>query len=346
MFKIARIKLTAWYLLIIMLISFSFSVVVYEGLSSELDRIVTMQKARVERRLPERMRFTPLELREDPLRGFALDPELVKETKERLKIILALVNLGILGTSAIAGYFLAGRTLKSIGETMEEQKRFIADASHELRTPLTSLKTEIEVNLRDKQMSLADARILLKSNLEEVNNLQILADDLIKLTKNENSQNGLVMAWLSPKDLINEAVRVVAQMAKKKNIALETGVDEGQIWGNKISLIELMVIFLDNAIKYSSKGTKVKIWGEKVSKGYKTSIIDQGMGVAKEDLKYIFDRFYRAEKSRSKSEIPGYGLGLSIAKQIAAKHHANIEVNSEVGGGSTFSVTFPDKSCS
>src|SRR3989344_858512 len=176
MFQSARIKLTIWYTLIIMLISLSFSLAIYKVLGSELDRLDRTQRLRIERGLPERPFLTPsTDLDQRIPRRFFLDPELLKETRERLGLILALINLVILAISAASGYFLSGRTLKPIKEMVEEQNRFITDASHELRTPLTTLKTEIEVNLRNKKLSVEEAKAILKSNLEEVNNLQVLS---------------------------------------------------------------------------------------------------------------------------------------------------------------------------
>ena len=158
MFHSARIKLTAWYLLIIMLISVSFSVAMYKVLTFELDRVERMQRLRIERRVPDMARIIP------PEQPFRIDPDLVAETKNRLQLILLVINLAILASSAVAGYFLAGKTLRPIEKAMEEQKRFVADASHEIRTPLTALKTSMEVALRDKKISLSEAKEVLKSN--------------------------------------------------------------------------------------------------------------------------------------------------------------------------------------
>src|SRR3989344_8850426 len=163
MFKKARLKLTAWYLLIIMLISLAFSIAIDHLLTLELTRVERVQRLRQERRIP---------------RIPAIDPEVIEETKNRLRINLILINLGILGAAGVAAYFLAGRTLKTIKNMVDEQNRFITDSSHELRTPITSLKTEMEVNLRDKKLN-KDTRKILESNLEEVNSLQSLSDNLI-----------------------------------------------------------------------------------------------------------------------------------------------------------------------
>lgn len=323
MFKSARIKLTAWYFLIISVISIFFSVTIYRVLTSELNRVERMQRSRVQ--------------------FFSLDPKLITETKNRLALNLAVINLTIIGTSTVLGYFLAGKTLNPIKRMVDEQNRFITDASHELRTPLTSLKSEIEVNLRDKKLSIEEARKLFKSNLEEVNNLQVLSDSLIKLTQYQKGENGLSFGKMSLAQIISEAVKKVSNLAKNKNITVTNKVENYIIDGGKSALIELFTIFLDNAIKYSPQKTKINLTSKK-SDGYiLIRIADQGMGINKKDIPHLFDRFYRTDESRTKSKIKGYGLGLAIAKQIVKKHHGSIKVESKPNKGTAFTVSLPIK---
>lgn len=335
MFRSARIKLTAWYLLVIMLVSFSFSMVIYQGLTSELNRVENMQRLRLERRFPDR--------RAEALDPFYLDPELIAETKDRIAVILGIINLFILGASAAAGYFLAGRTLRPISQMVEEQGRFIADASHELRTPLTSLKSEIEVGLRGKSLKLAEARQLLISNLEEVNNLQALSDGLIRLARYQKGENNLVVTEIDLKALIEEAVKKVSGSAKSKNIKITSRTEKINLEGEKTSLIELFTILLDNAVKYSPEKTEIKVQGKRTDSLVKVSVIDQGFGIDPKDMPRLFDRFYRADKSRTKLGSTGYGLGLSIAKKIVERHQGSIKVESRVNQGSVFTVQIPVK---
>jgi two-component system sensor histidine kinase CiaH len=338
MFRSARIKLTAWYLLIIMLVSVSFSVAIYQVLASELNRLEQVEQVRILRRLPE------LQLPLSPGgRPVLLDPDVLIETKNRMKLTLILINLIILAGSAYAGYILAGRTLNPIKDMVDEQNRFITDASHELRTPLTSLKSEIEVNLRDKQLSLDQAKALLKSNLEEVNSLQVLSDGLIRLTQYQKGHNSLAVTDVSLADIAREAVRKVTNAAKAKRITITNDTSDIHIQGNKTSLTELFVIFLDNAIKYSPKQKTVHVSSKKSDGHIRVVIADQGIGIAEKDIPHLFDRFYRADKSRTKTDVPGYGLGLSIAKQIAEQHNGNIRVTSKLNKGTTFIIELPLK---
>ncbi len=340
MFHSARIKLTSWYLLIIMLVSISFSVTIYRTLSFELDRVERMQRIRIERQLPGPVQISP-KPEEINLRSFFLDPELIAEAKNHLKLILVLVNAMILGISTVLGYFLAGRTLKPIKEMVDEQGRFITDASHELRTPLTSLKSEIEVNLRDKKLNLNEARKLLRSNLEEVNSLQALSDGLIKLTQYQKGTNNLTFTELSLSSVFNGAIKKVANLAKNKKIEIVDKIKDLTIQGNRQTLVELFIIFLDNAIKYSPEKTKIKLSSKKDNRHVFIYIIDQGAGIEEKDIPHLFDRFYRTDKARAKLGMTGYGLGLSIAKEIVEKHHGSIKVQSQPKKGTTFIIQLP-----
>ena len=328
MFHSARIKLTAWYLLIIMLVSMSFSIVIFRVLTSELDRFERIERVRIERRFPPPILF---------------DRADIDEIKDRLMLRLAAINIIIFAGSALAGYFLAGRTLKPIADMVDEQNRFITDASHELRTPLTSLKSEIEVNLRSKTLSIETAKKLLQSNLEEVNALQTLSDGLIKLTQYQKGTNGMPVEPVKLTAIVKEAVRKMATSAAAKHISIETNVSNISLEGNPPLLTELFVILLDNAVKYSPKGKMVRITSQKKDSHVIIHIEDRGIGIHPEDIPHLFDRFYRADKSRTKTTVSGYGLGLSIAKQIVDRHSGAIRVESKPKTGSVFTVELPIK---
>lgn len=344
MFHSARIKLTTWYLVIIMLISISFSIVVYRVSTSELDRVERVQRMRIERQIPDRFRILPLPSNgNDNFRLFFLDPNLVAEVKRRLALLLTLINFGILGASALAGYFLAGRTLNPIKKMVDEQNRFVTDASHELRTPLTSLKTEIEVNLRDDKLTVDSARKLLESNLEEVNKLQTLTDSLIKLIQSQEIGSNFNVEEISLSAIIGDAEKRISHLAKNKQIHIKNTVAEEKIEGNKLSLTELFVILLDNAVKYSSRSTEVTVTSEKTTDAVSVRVSDHGTGIEEKDIPHLFDRFYRADKSRTKTDVAGYGLGLSIARQIVEKHSGTIEVQSKINEGTTFIIRLPLK---
>jgi len=330
MFQKARVKLTVWYLIIIMVISLLFSTFIYSSINSELSRFERMDISIQEghhdgNNPPSQPRFARIR---------AAD---IEAARMRLIASLGLINLFILIVAGTAGYFLAGRTLKPIKEMIDEQNRFITDASHELRTPITSLKSEIEVSLRDKKLTTFGAKKVLASNLEEVNGLQMLSDELIMLAQNKKV-NGFKLTTIMLAPLIKKAISKVKKTATARKIKIEENVKNIKISGDQQSLTQLLVILLDNAIKYSPSKTNIQIVSEITKNKLIIKIIDQGVGISKKEIPHIFDRFYRSDQSRNQD---GYGLGLSIAKQIVEMHSGTIAVQSQEKSGSSFIIILP-----
>ncbi|MBI4064936.1 hypothetical protein HY409_01010 [Candidatus Gottesmanbacteria bacterium] len=334
MFQKARIKLTLWYLSIIILISVSFSIVIYKGFTHELTRIERIQRYRQES-IEEFRHIRPLPYR--------IDPEVLEETRYRIRLILTLVNIGILLIAGGAGYFLAGKTLKPISEMLEEQNRFISDASHELRTPLTSLKSAFEVHVRNKDRNLEEADTLVTESILEVNKLQMLSESLLQLTKYQKQNGQTRFEKLLISHILVDAVSKIQSLAKKKKITIHYLPTNIQIYGDTYGLTDLFVILLDNAVKYSRMKGTIDIDIKKSDGQVIISIKDFGIGIGEKDLPHIFDRFYRADTARSKSKHKGFGLGLSIAQKIATLHNGFLRAQSFEGKGSTFSVYLPVK---
>jgi len=258
----------------------------------------------------------------------------VSDALKELRSNLVFLNLMVLVAGGVASYALARRTLVPIEEALESQKRFTGDASHELRTPLTVMQTENEVALRDSGLTKAQAVQQLKSNLEEVAKLKALSDGLLKLAGTDNSSLSLEPVAIKP--VVALAVERWQAAAKLKEIKLESSVPNFKLLGDKESLIELLSVLVDNAIKYSSPGSQVTISALKEGKMAKLIVKDTGSGINAYHLPKIFERFYRADSSRSGGE--GYGLGLSIAQRIVELHKGSIDVSTEEGKGSTFTV--------
>ncbi len=335
-FKLAYLKITIFYVAIIMLISIIFSAVIYKISSNELSRGLSRQTITI-RGLPLNDFFNQSLQNLDDIRENQL-----RESNNHLITNLIYFNILILILSSIVSYFWARKTMKPIEEAMAAQNRFTADASHELRTPLTAMKTEIEVNLRDKKLDLELAKKLLSSNLEEIAKLESLSNALLKLARYEEdikTQFGRV----SLEEVIVEAYEKIEKIAEQKQVKFNNNLQDIHIFGDHQSLVELFVIFMDNAIKYSPKGASVNIDITKENNFAIIRIKDQGMGIKSSDLPYIFNRFYRADVSRSKEKIQGYGLGLSIAKQIIALHNGTISVFSKPGKGTEFRIKIPAK---
>ncbi len=336
MFNTARFKLTAWYVLIIMFISLAFSIAIYRGLSHEVDRFAHMQELRIERRLLGGDFQLP------PPTPY-IDNDLVSEIRERIILLLAIIDVSILLVSGGLSYVLAGKTLKPIKEMLEDQNRFVSDSSHELRTPLTSLKSTMEVSLRDKNFSLENAKQLISESIVEVNKLQYLSDKLLQLTQYQQQNNHIEFETVDIGLVINEAIRKISPLAKKKKIIIQKYLQNITLKGNKLGLIELIVILLDNAIKYSPRSSTIIVKTKKTSHSIFISVEDHGIGIAHNDIPHIFNRFFRADSARSKLSTGGYGLGLSIAKKIVDLHKGSIHVESVVKKGAMFIIRIPLK---
>ncbi|HVZ58798.1 MAG TPA: ATP-binding protein [Patescibacteria group bacterium] len=330
MFHHARLKLTLWYIFIAVVITFLFSLLAYNGFRFEVERGLQRQRVYIQQNF-----LTPngstITLRQ-------IDPTLQEEIRERLVLRIIYIDLAVIIVAAVGGYFLAGRTLKPIQTMVDEQNRFVADASHELRTPLTALRAEMETSLLENNLAAPDAKKLIKSNLEEVVRLQRLSDSLLELATYNHTASHKIND-VSLLQIMEEALKKVSPLAKKKNITIQNNARDASINGDSHRLSELFVILLDNAIKYSPAKSEVKIMSKKNDGQIEISVQDQGIGIAPEDLPFIFDRFYRSDKSRSKSTTAGYGLGLAIAKQIAKEHKGSITVKSSLDKGSTFTVS-------
>lgn len=340
MFKNARIKLTAWYLLIIMCISISFSLFIHKVLVVELERFARIQKTRIERRLSQEMHFIIDPNTPPPPR---IEPELIEDTKSRITFILFLINIIIFVGSGAVGYMFAGKTLAPIQNMMDSQNRFVSDASHELRTPLTSLKTAMEVALRNDTFDIKEARILIKENILEVNKLEMLSKALLRLSLSQQQTQNDVFQEVNLNTIIKEAVNQIITLAKAKNIRIDNRLKTDRVIGDKNKLIELFIILFDNAIKYSPKNSTITVAEKKIKGMVEIIVRDNGIGITDKDLPHIFDRFYRADSARQKKDSGGFGLGLSIAKEIVSRHQGSIFVDNKVDKGIEVHIVLPVK---
>jgi len=340
MFNRTRIQLTLWYLAIIMVVSFCFSATIYEMVSGEVERFAYAQRLRLERTQQlERQGLWISSPVPPPMSTF--DTDLVIESKQRIVVLLLFVNGIVLFASGGLGYFLAGKTLEPIQDMVDEQSRFISDASHELRTPLTALKTAMEVALRDTNFSTKDARQLIEDNITDVNKLQLLSDQLLQLSQYQIPQKQLEKQPIDIQKVLEQAVHRIQILAREKNITIDFRAKSAIVNGDFQSLHDLIVILLDNAIKYSPVQSTITIYNENSDTKAILYVKDQGIGISDKDIPHIFDRFFRADAARNKNQTGGYGLGLSIAKKIVRLHKGSIKVVSELSKGSVFIIRLP-----
>ncbi|HSX02005.1 MAG TPA: HAMP domain-containing sensor histidine kinase [Candidatus Saccharimonadia bacterium] len=324
------LKLMLAYTLIIMVISLFFTVALYRVSANQLSTTVHR----------EYIRYRAFQYNADgdlmPL-GSAQDE--IDAALGQLRLQLVYFNVVILLAGSGLSYWLAKRTLRPIEEALAAQTRFTADASHELRTPLTAMQTEIEVALRDAGLTHAQAVALLRSNLEEVGKLRALADGLLRLAR--QAETPLALRVVSLEEAASQAMNQVLAVAQAKGVAIDNEVGQLMVRGDLPSLKELLVILLDNAVKYSDQGTTVRLTAHRQGRLASLVVTDQGQGIRGSDLPHIFDRFYRSDSSRSKVKADGYGLGLSIAKKIVDLHQGTIEAKSVLEKGTVFTIRLP-----
>ncbi len=332
MFKSATFKLTLWYLAIAMSISIIFSVALYNVTTNELDRGLNSVRRNLYNQFPI--------FENEPEYGFGAHP-LYINSAHRILLRLILYNILVLVVAGYASYWLAKKTLEPIEAAHIQQKRFTADVSHELRTPLTAIKMESEVALMNSKISSNDLKKTINSNLEEVGKLEGLINSLLRLTKLDSDELEHNFSLIRSKDIIDAAIVSADKTIKSHSINIETSIKNSFVKGDKESLTQLLLILLDNAIKYSPKKSTIKIESDIEDNMAVWRVVDEGQGIPPKALERVFERFYRADESRNKTNAEGYGLGLSIAKMIADIHHGNITLTSQVNKGTRAIVYLP-----
>ncbi|MBI5099339.1 MAG: heavy metal sensor histidine kinase [Nitrospirae bacterium] len=228
--------------------------------------------------------------------------------------------------------------LERLEHAFSSQRQFIEDFAHELKTPLAVLKGEMEVSLK-KIRSIEEYESVLLSNLEEVNRINRIVEDLLMLARFDSSAIILEKKPLEISGLVNVIVNDIKVLADQKDIRINfSAQDKITIYGDENQMKRLFINLLDNAIKYTQRNGKVIVSVEPLEDYARIEISDTGAGIPANEIKHVFDRFYRLDKSRYK---PGFGIGLSIAKSIVDAHKGKIEVESKINQGTKFTVLLP-----
>jgi signal transduction histidine kinase len=228
-------------------------------------------------------------------------------------------------------------TLRRLEQLFISQQRFLADVSHELRTPLTVIKGNADLMRRMKQV---DEESL--DNIEdEADRLTRLVGDLLLEAQAESGKLPLHFAPLELDTLLLEVFKEMRILARERVQIKLPEIDQVVINGDRDRLKQVLINLIANAIKYTPQGGEVLLSLGKVGANARLIVRDTGLGIPAEDLPHIFERFYRAEKSRTRSKVGGFGLGLSIAYWIVNHHGGRIEVDSAEGKGTTFCIYMP-----
>lgn len=257
------------------------------------------------------------------------------------KAMIIMGGAGVLTMIALGWYF-AGKRLGPITEVYLKQRRFIADASHEIKTPLTIIQTNVDV-LRAKENFLIKENLNWLDNIEsEVLAMRRLIDDMLMLANAEDIGLELELEQIRLSELIKDTCMRQMPMSKSREVNLHYYQQRDIVaTADKNRIEQLVKIFVDNASKYNKKGGNV--WVRLYLEGNNVilEIEDDGIGMYPEEVMHVFERFFRADKSRKRDKQPsGFGLGLNIAKEIIEAHDGIVQVESEKGRGTTFRICF------
>jgi heavy metal sensor kinase len=230
--------------------------------------------------------------------------------------------------------------LARLDQSFDSMRRFVADASHELRTPLSIIRGEAEVALSAERTA-QEYRASLAVILDESRRISRLVEDLLNLARADAGRVRLETREFYLNELVSDCCRSVQPLANARQLTVECGpAPDLQYRGDEDLLRRLVMNLLDNAIRYTPAGGKVSAAVEPNGTTVRVRIADTGTGIAAEDAAHVFERFYRADESRSR-EAGGFGLGLAIVKWVAESHRGTVEGASRPGAGSVFTVTLP-----
>jgi len=261
---------------------------------------------------------------------------------DRYAVLLALAGgLGALGLLLVAsgGWMLARKSVAPVELTMEQMRRFMADAAHELRTPVAVIRSRVDVTL-ERPRDAAAYETTLAELRAEIERLAMLVNDLFTLARADSDGRVFTPVRVQLDEIVLEAVTTAGWIASRRGISLDVAeAEEAVIEGDAALLRQLVMILLDNAIKFSHAGGRVDIAVRADSGAATVAIQDEGVGIAQADVPRAFDRFYRAESARGATA--GAGLGLAIAKWIADVHGAEITIAPAPERGTHVTVRFP-----
>lgn len=325
-FTVARLRFTALFAAVTMLIVLHFSLALFYSLErgtwAAIDRgTVVGVDSEAQEAAQERA-------------------DLFSEAIDAIEDGIVITDIAVLFVVAFVGYYVAGRVLAPIDENMRTQKRFLADVSHDLRTPLAIMKADAQVLLAGGTPDRDDCVDVVKSNLEEVEKMTVLVEDLLVIARTEGAPDESRYATSELGAFLAHLVEKNSTLASRRGVTLVSGdTQKGHARVDTAYFERAVQNIVSNAIKYTEDGGTVTVSGVIAGRDYLIRVADTGVGISAEDLPHVFDRFYKASHSRASGT--GCGLGLAIAKQIVEQHGGKITMTSAVGKGTTVEIRIP-----
>lgn len=317
----ARLKLTAYYSVGIVLILILFSLGVY--LVFEEDLAGEIEFGDHESQFEEEFR-----------------QEVADDASRRLLMVLVLADATAAVLATGFSWLLAGRTLAPIKSSLERQKQFVSDAAHELRTPLAVMKAGLETIGAGNEPEIDEYRTLNEDLLEETERVIGLSNDLLFLSRSDQAALPVEMSDIDISVLCSRQVAVMQPYARQRQVELDVDVQPGlRIQGDSSQISRLIQNLLKNSVDHNRDGGRSVLTLLRTGGSVTLVVSDNGPGMGREELRQAFDRFYKSDKARQVADA-GAGLGLSIVREIVRLHSGEITIESAVGKGTKVTVVF------
>ena len=258
------------------------------------------------------------------------------EALSKLLAGLLIGGVGGLVLAGVGGWWLAGKSLRPVRVAFNRQHAFVSDASHELRTPLAVIRANAEF-LQQEQPENVEARDI----VSETDRLSSLVDALLAVARDDDRGARALHMRVDLSEVVDATVASFRTVTADHDLELTYATpDELMVMGDREQLRQVLVILLDNAVRYTPSGGRIHVQAREDGKEAVLTVHDTGIGIPEEALPRVFERFYRADDARNR-QSGGVGLGLAIARELVTRHSGRISVTSTEGAGSTFTVRLP-----
>ena len=258
------------------------------------------------------------------------------EALDKLLAGLLIGGAGGLVLAGVGGWWLAGKSLRPVRVAFARQHAFVSDASHELRTPLAVIRANAEF-LQQEQPENVEARDI----VSETDRLSALVDALLAVARDDDRGARALHMQVDLAEVVEATVASFQTVTTDHELELtHASPDELMVMGDRDQLRQVLVILLDNAVRYTPAGGRIHVQARADGKEAVLTVHDTGIGIPEEALPRVFERFYRADDARNR-QSGGVGLGLAIARELVTRHSGRISVTSTEGAGSTFTVRLP-----
>jgi two-component system sensor histidine kinase CiaH len=279
-----------------------------------------------------------------PLKTVQLMTEITAEVYYLNRLLWSIgigIGVGAL-LSVIAGYVLARRALVPIQKAWDKQQQFIADASHELRSPLSVVQGQMQLLLRHPDHTIEEESVPISAVLKETQRMSNMVGGLLLLARGDSHEEVIYCKPVRVDGIVREMATNIAPIMDYKQLRLQAHMEDAELLinGDEDRLMQLFMIVMDNAIKFTQERGQIDLVCVRQGKSVLVTVKDNGMGISERDLPLVFNRFYKGDTARDRRDH-GAGLGLSIARWIVEQHQGSIHISSEAGRGTAVTIRFP-----